>query len=111
VDRERLPEALRDRVRQQDDKIQLALQKSYQLLSCLSEDPLGALYHQHANALKDILQIRNYSLLAHGFQPVTENDYRIVSRTIGNFIKTGIEAVIDKKPLPLAEQFPKSLAG
>ncbi len=111
VDRERLPEALRDRVPQQDGKIQLALQKSYQLLSCLSEDPLGALYLQHANALTDVLQIRNYSLLAHGFRPVTKSDYCTVNSTIGDFIRTGIEAVIGKKLLPPADQFPKNLAS
>ena len=106
-----MPEALRDRIPQQDGKIQLALQKSYQLLSCLPDDPLGTLYQPYADSLSNILQVRNNSLFAHGFQPITASDYRTVSATISGFIKEGIEAVADKEPLSPAEQFPQSLAG
>lgn len=55
-------------------KIQLPLYKSFELLHALS-DPMGAVFRQREVELKKILDIRNKSLLAHGFEPVRRDTY------------------------------------
>lgn len=57
------------------DKIQIPLHKSYELLAVLG-DPLGAAYATQSEQLRKVLSIRNMSLLAHGFEPVSEETYR-----------------------------------
>jgi len=52
----------------------LPLAKSYALLAALG-DELGATYQQRETDLAKVLAIRNSSLLAHGFQPVSQKTY------------------------------------
>lgn len=77
VELQQLPETLRDRYSNegQDGKIQLALWKSYSLLSELPDEPLGKHFKDRANHLMNALEVRNYSLFAHGFKPITGSDY------------------------------------
>jgi CRISPR-associated protein (TIGR02710 family) len=111
LDVEKLPEALREKYVPEaeaggEKKIQLALQKSYTLLSELNDDLLGDHYQSQANPLKNALKVRNYSLFAHGFKPVTASDYQEFGRDIQAFIETGLEKLIpaeDRKSFP---QFP-----
>ena len=56
----------------EDGIIRIGLQRSFQLLAAL-EDPFGATYLQHEEQLAKLLEARNNSLLAHGYNPVSED--------------------------------------
>jgi CRISPR-associated protein (TIGR02710 family) len=77
LDIERLPRAMRDDYLPEEpgEKIQLPLHRSYALLAGLG-DPLGESYLDTQDELRKALNVRNMSLLAHGFEPVTEKTYR-----------------------------------
>lgn len=90
-------------------KIQLALMKSYTLLSQLPDDPLGQLFEQQKSHLLNALEIRNQSLFAHGFQPVTATDYHASGTVIKGFIEAGIAAISPGKKHQLLSQFPTIL--
>ncbi len=61
-------------VRNSDGSFKFPLYRSFALLAAL-DDPLGKLYLEEERELKKVLDIRNNSLLAHGFNPVTEATY------------------------------------
>ncbi|MFM1843431.1 MAG: hypothetical protein RLZZ490_2174, partial [Cyanobacteriota bacterium] len=113
VDLEKLPENLRDQVRDlkgRDGKIQLALRNSYELLKQWPADPLGALYQPAADRLFDQLQVRNYSILAHGLRPVTAADYeQRFQAVIIPFIEAGLKAVIGDQTRFESVQFPRQI--
>ncbi|NJK51825.1 MAG: TIGR02710 family CRISPR-associated protein [Leptolyngbyaceae cyanobacterium SU_3_3] len=112
VDLNKLPEALHSRYEQRQknhrSSIQLALRESYQLLAEL-DDRLGDLYKARENRVIDSLKIRNNSLFAHGFQPISNGDYQKFSETVSQFIREGITAVVHSKKMSQAIQFPTSL--
>jgi CRISPR-associated protein (TIGR02710 family) len=113
VDTQQLPEPLRgeyEKMRLPDKgKIQLALRSSYELLSKLPNDMLGQLYLESARKILKVLETRNNSLFAHGFQPITGSDYQKVNEVIVNFVQSGIAAVIPPKSKSEALQFPTTL--
>lgn len=79
VDLERVPAGCREWLQAcvntlEGGKIQIPLRKSYELLQGLG-DPLGAAYSACETDLHKVLSIRNTSLMAHGFQPVSEDTY------------------------------------
>lgn len=77
----------------------LPLHRSFALLAAL-DDPLGHLYIQEENELKKVLNIRNHSLLAHGFSPVRQQTYE-------NMLEISMRFVgIDRDTLP---DFPRLL--
>lgn len=59
----------------ENGKIQIPLFRSYELLAAL-RDPLGIAYMANETELRKVLGVRNTSLLAHGFDPVTQSTYR-----------------------------------
>jgi len=77
INPELLPEGLRESYQSEisGDKIQLPLHRSFSLLADLG-DPLGVAYQKVELDLRDVLSVRNMSLLAHGFEPVKEKTYR-----------------------------------
>ncbi|MBE9242213.1 TIGR02710 family CRISPR-associated CARF protein [Synechocystis salina] len=113
VEVEQIPPALRDQVQAlkgRDGKIQLALRNSYELLKQWPADPLGALYQPAAERLFDQLQVRNYSILAHGLRPVTATDYKQRFQTvIIPFIEAGLKAVIGNQSRFDPVQFPSQI--
>jgi CRISPR-associated protein (TIGR02710 family) len=60
-------------------KLQLPLTRSYELLLALPNDPLGKLYKAAKHDIQQTLKLRNHALFAHGFQPISHNDYQKVS--------------------------------
>lgn len=121
LDLEKIPEQLRADYEQkrhpQKKKISLALIQGYELLHSLDNDPLGALYGEAKEKLLNILEVRNYSILAHGMQPIAEKDYHKVYGVLGIFIENGIQACIatqqkgKKKSRPQSPvQFPQRLS-
>ena len=58
-------------------RIQIGLMAAWELLAHHQPDsPAGAFFRAERNALLDWLRMRNQSILAHGFQPVGESDWR-----------------------------------
>lgn len=75
VDVERLPEGLKDKyasLRNERGKIQLPLYRSYELLAHLGEELGRNFFEDHE--LRNLLERRNNSILAHGFEPVSEEN-------------------------------------
>ena len=113
VDVQKLPEALQGKYEAlrspRSQKVQIGLFQSYELLSQLGNDPLGELFLLHREQILSSLEVRNNSLLAHGFAPVNEVRYRAFHKVIGKFIQNGIATVIPEKSKTSALQFPQSL--
>jgi CRISPR-associated protein (TIGR02710 family) len=79
VDLTKIPEALQAGLcasanPRENNKIQIPLHKSYELLNDLG-DSLGTAYTASSEELRKVLGIRNMSLLAHGFVPVRKETY------------------------------------
>lgn len=97
---DKLPEALRPKYeafRSHSGKIQIPLFKAYTLLTEFPDDPVGKLFASVKDPIQDALQIRNYSILAHGLRPVTESDYRQLEAAIAPFIREAIASVLSGK--------------
>jgi CRISPR-associated protein (TIGR02710 family) len=107
IDRSKLPEAVAQRYAKVEGKLQMPLHRSYELLTELGNDPLGDLYEIHEKDLTDILKIRNKSLFAHGFTPISASQFAEVDRVMGEFIRKGIQVCVESKfSHLLAVQFP-----
>ncbi|NHC34315.1 TIGR02710 family CRISPR-associated CARF protein [Scytonema millei] len=111
VDLQNLPESLHADLLLNCDrgKIQLALTQSYLLLSKLPDEPLGKAYQEQAAKIQDVLQIRNYSILAHGFQPITKTDYQKFSGVVVSFIQNSIAMLVPEKQQFQPVQFLQNL--
>jgi CRISPR-associated protein (TIGR02710 family) len=113
VDIQKLPEILQDEYEQKRSplrkKLQLALKENYELLSKFPEDPIGQLYQEKATKLLLGLEIRNNSLFAHGFKPITNNDYQEVHQEFFSFIQTAIDTVSPPRFKLQPPQFPQGL--
>ncbi len=92
-----------------DGKIQLALNKSYILLSELPDEPLGKIYQQQASKIQNALKIRNYSLFAHGFSPIMKAEYQAFSEVVVSLMTSSIAALIPTGFKSQAVQFPQEL--
>jgi CRISPR-associated protein (TIGR02710 family) len=112
LDTEKLPVALRSQyegMRNDQGKVQLALERSYELLAALDGDPLGQLYSERRNSIRNALKARNHSLFAHGFTPVDATSYQAFQTTIAAFIQDGICALVPVKQRQEPVQFPGQL--
>lgn len=72
---EQLPPQFRENcthLTEQNGTIFIPLYKAYQLLACLNH-PLGLSFMKQEEKLNALLHARNFSLLAHGFEPISEN--------------------------------------
>ncbi|MDM7954095.1 MAG: TIGR02710 family CRISPR-associated CARF protein [Cyanobium sp. CZS 25K] len=109
---ELLPDALRaawEEKRNRDkNRIELALTFSFDLLADLG-DPVGEEWRSRRSEFIDALQVRNQSLLAHGFRPVTYADWQRLDGVLGGFLRTllglrrGDLAPLRQLPVTLAE--------
>lgn len=68
-----------------DGCLQLPLFRAYLLLASLKH-PLGLRFIEHQDALKELLQARNFSLLAHGFEPVPAEICGKLRKLVLNFL-------------------------
>jgi len=89
----------------QDGKIKVALKDGYDLLAKLKH-PIGKVWEAYENKLLNVLTKRNYSFLAHGIQPLSENDYNAVKEIVWNFIDECDKAGKAKSKFNNFEQFP-----
>ena len=78
---ERIPSNIRDKynkLKDDEGKVKLGLQKGYELLKDM-EDEVGVKYADDEE-IKDLLKMRNESILAHGLKSITKEDIPRVER-------------------------------
>ena len=81
------PEIDADAIRGQDGKIKLGLLHAWKAVAHNLSGPAKDFIAKHEKKLLDLLQIRNHSILAHGFKPVSADDWREISSwTQENFL-------------------------
>ncbi len=75
-----------EKEKNEEGKIQVGVIKAYELLTEMG-DEIGKIYEKEENQLKNVLKIRNFSKLAHGNTPITEEQWN----NFFTFSKTFIE--------------------
>ncbi len=90
----------------QNGKVALALVQAYELLADLHH-PAGAVYAQHADRLKNVLAMRNHSLMAHGFTPVSQADFEKAAERIEAFVIACDRAQENRFGFETTRQFPQ----
>jgi hypothetical protein len=82
-----LPENLREEYqpRVRDNRLVLGLREDYELLFKLG-DLIGAKFIEKKEKILNALTRRNLSIGAHGVNPLSEEDYRLVKDILGGFI-------------------------
>lgn len=65
-----------------DGTVAIGLLEAYELLKALGDPTLGKCYQRMAGPLKNALSVRNYSLMAHGFTPISEKNYQTFKQLI-----------------------------
>ncbi|HJD98388.1 hypothetical protein, partial [Mailhella massiliensis] len=70
----------------------LPLFKAYQLLAELGH-PLGLHFMEHEKQLSMLLHARNFSLLAHGFEPISEENCSQIQDIIFTFLNFSEDAL------------------
>jgi hypothetical protein len=92
-------------------KIQISLRQDYILLADLKDSALADLYKQYENAIFDKLNIRNYSILAHGLRPINKKGYQEFAKVICEFIQQGLKQCLTNQKTPLfSDQFPTTFS-
>lgn len=74
-----------ERKRGEDGRLAIGLFESYELLGGLGE-PIGRVWGKHKARINDVIQYRNLSWLAHGYRPVTRQDYERFRAALTDFI-------------------------
>ena len=81
------PEIDADATRGEDGKIKIGLLQAWKAVAHNLSGPAQDFIAKQEKELLNLLQIRNYSILAHGFKPVSADDWReIFSWTQENFL-------------------------
>ena len=111
LDLEKIPSDIRSRYERMREinqlrgggaELKLGLMDDYKLLAEL-KDPLGVEFSRLQNRLLDALKKRNYSILAHGSEPLDSDDYADMYRVTLGLIKGGLDALDVDLTIP---QFP-----
>jgi CRISPR-associated protein (TIGR02710 family) len=109
IDVSRLPKELQDKYetrRDKSERVKLGLMDSYNLISDLNDDKIGAIFNENSKRILSSLEVRNMSILAHGFTSVNEDDYKKVQMSlVQNFLITCLNTVVKKSNMKL--QFPQ----
>jgi CRISPR-associated protein (TIGR02710 family) len=88
----------------------LGLRNSWELLAAL-DAPLGKLWAEWRENLLNAMQYRNYSLLAHGTQPVAKSDYeKDVEHGLAGFTRSALGNLAARKVYPdrlMTGEFPR----
>ena len=90
-----------------NNKIKLTLYSLYELLDDLGEE-IGRTFKKEMDKkdskLKKLLAMRNNSILAHGFGPVSESTYKEMLNTVKKFTKLGVSELdeyMDRVKFPI----------
>ncbi|TVP84744.1 MAG: TIGR02710 family CRISPR-associated protein [Alkalicoccus sp.] len=106
-DKKKVPETFRQKYVQRDysddELLQLGLHTSYILLEELG-DEMGRKYGRRQEEIQQLLLLRNQSVLAHGLDPVTENDYDRMLRLVLELTQTKKTKLPIFSPVDLATE-------
>ena len=113
VDIKKIPREYREKYELEKDtndgKLKIGLEGSYELLAIVNNtDPLTKAYLNTKNEFIDRLRVRNSSLFAHGFQPITKEEYDKFHTFLKEFFD-GFSAGLDAKRYAERCQFPHRL--
>lgn len=100
-----IPKKHMDKYKRIKGKIKLSLERDYRLLNQL-DDSLGKYYMNNFNRIRNILETRNHSILAHGINPQTENNYDKFYHLVFEFIDLfcdDFEIYLEKTEFPKFE--------
>ena len=79
VEIQRIPEPFREEIADglstEDGKLKLGLERSYRLLRAFGDAASRRFWSMWESSLRGLLDRRNNSILAHGFVPITREDY------------------------------------
>ena len=89
-------------------KIKLGLVDTYELLDILGH-PISATWKEWKNRILNIIEIRNKSFLAHGFDPVDEHSYKLVEDTALQFIRECDESLGFSQGIDTYKDFPSAI--
>ena len=93
-------------------RYQAPLIAAWELAACLMPGSMGAFWETHGSEMKNLLQTRNHSILAHGFRPVSPRDYHHMAEWIKQNILPLILENAEKEPYKLTlipQQLPTEL--
>lgn len=91
---------------------QTALNDSWQLASIVCNEEVGAYWQENENRMKDLLSIRNKSILAHGYEPITEEQWNRINNFIEDeLIPFLVQQAKRQKIMINSVQLPKELSG
>jgi CRISPR-associated protein (TIGR02710 family) len=93
VPKEKIPSQFINELKLVDDKAKIGLYQAYQFLAAL-DDNLGQSFLQDKK-LKDLLQKRNASILAHGLTPVTKEDYEQLRDSVVSYAERALHNIGD----------------
>lgn len=107
---DKLPQNLR--VAPSDGKIKLGLMNAWQVVKYHLSGPARVFIDEHEDRLRGLLELRNNSILAHGFEPVKETDWQdLHSWTKKNFLPVlralATEAGLRNDPQQLPTELPE----
>jgi hypothetical protein len=93
IPEERIPSRLIGELKLVDGKAKIGLYQAYQFLAAL-DDSLGQSFVQDKR-LKDLLEKRNVSILAHGLTPVTKGDYERLIEWVVSYAERALHNIGD----------------
>ncbi|MFM7149536.1 MAG: TIGR02710 family CRISPR-associated CARF protein, partial [Gemmataceae bacterium] len=82
---------------EKEPTIKIALLQAWDLIAAFPDDPLGKHFMDHRSFLVNFLSVRNFSLFAHGTNPIHERDYRSYSGRINSFLTTCLNLAVPPK--------------
>jgi CRISPR-associated protein (TIGR02710 family) len=91
-----------------DGKVKLGLTASYDLLAQLNH-PIGRIWQEQKHRIVDQLKIRNNSLFAHGFQPISYPAWQSLKTTLGGFLQVALTLHGNPGSISPAQQLPNDL--
>lgn len=107
---DQVPESFRTRIDFEGGKAKLGLMASYELLMALGDETVGRLFSQRKGALQDSLQVRNLSILAHGFNPIDESRFHRFASVVEGFILEALKLVSGRgEAYELPPQLPRAV--
>ncbi|MFN7170782.1 MAG: TIGR02710 family CRISPR-associated CARF protein [Candidatus Omnitrophota bacterium] len=108
LDINKLPSDLKDKYLkykdEKDGKVKLGLYQDYELLFDLKDEAGIIFKNEYENGnLKKLLSLRNKSILAHGFNPISKDTYEAILTVVEKFVKSlfpETENLIEKVKFP-----------
>ncbi len=108
-----LPETIKEYYTNKQDskgKIKLGLMESYELLAKLNDTIVAPSFTANKTKLLTSLGLRNFSILAHGFAPISKDNYNTVFKDIAeNFLHPLLNYFAESRNNITPQQFPTSV--